>query len=111
MARAKKRTLGEFEHQVLLCILRHGSESYSMEIVLELESRTGKEVATAAVFVALQRLKEKGFLTDRVEEPGEEGGHARRYFRLTPPALEALAESRRHYLNLWEGVESLLDEV
>ena len=52
MAREKKRTLGEFEHQVLLCILRHGSESYSMEIVLELESRTGKEVATAAVFVA-----------------------------------------------------------
>lgn len=106
-----RRALGEFEHQVLLCILRNGSESYSVEIVLELESRTGKEVATAAVFVALQRLKEKGYLEDRVAEPGDEGGHARRYFRLTPLALEALAESRKHYLNLWDGVETLLDEV
>ena len=111
MVKLKKRTLGEFEHQVLLCILRHGSESYSMEIVLELELRTGKDVAIAAVFVALQRLKEKGYLTDRIEEPGEKGGHTRRYFRLTPSSLEALAESRRQYLNLWEGVEELLEQV
>jgi PadR family transcriptional regulator PadR len=106
-----RRAMGEFEHQVLLCILRNGSESYSVEIVLELESRTGKEVATSAVFVALQRLKEKGFLKDRIAEPGDDGGHARRYFRLTPPAVEALAESRQHYLSLWDGVESLLDEA
>ena len=57
-----RSTLGEFEHQVLLAILRHGSESYSVEIVLELERRTGREVATAAVYVALRRLKEKGLL-------------------------------------------------
>jgi PadR family transcriptional regulator PadR len=111
MSTVKQRALGEFEHQVLLCILRKGSESYSVEIVLELEVRTGKDVATAAVFVALRRLKEKGYLKDRIAEPGGEGGHARRYFRLTPLAREALAESRRSYLNLWKGVEALLDEV
>ena len=32
--------LGEFEHRVLLAILRLGSESYSVPIVLELEQRT-----------------------------------------------------------------------
>jgi len=106
-----RRALGEFEHQVLLCILRRGSESYSVEVVLELESRTGKEVATAAVFVALQRLKERGLLEDRVVEPGSEGGHSRRYFKLTPLAIEALAESRQQYLSLWDGVESMLDEA
>lgn len=106
-----KRALGEFEHQVLLCILRNGSESYSVEIVLELEKRTGKEVATAAVFVALQRLKEKGLLEDRVVEAGEGGGHDRRYFKLTPRALSLLAESRQQYLSLWDGVESLLDQA
>ncbi len=105
------RALGEFEHQVLLCILRNGSESYSVEIVLELEARTGKEVATAAVFVALQRLREKGLLADRLVEPGDEGGHARRYFRLTRLAREVLAESRQQYLSLWDGVEALLDEA
>lgn len=102
--------LGQFEHQVLLAILRHGSESYSVDIVEELERHTGREVATSAVFVSLQRLSAKGLLEDRMVEPGEEGGHARRYFRLTPEALEAMREVRRGYLSLWDGVESMLDE-
>lgn len=107
----KRRVLGEIEHQVLLAILRHGSESYSVQIVLELEKRTGREVATSAVFIALKRLKAKGFLEDRVVEPGSEGGHSRRYFRLTPLALSTLGDARRAYLNLWDGVESVLDET
>ena len=106
-----KRALGEFEHQVLLCILRNGSESYSVEVVLELEARTGKEVPTSAVFVALQRLRDRGLLKDRVVEPGADGGHTRRYFKLTPMALDLLAESRKHYLSLWEGVGALLDRA
>ena len=101
--------LGQFEHQVLLVILRQGSESYSVEIVQELERRTAREVATAAVFVALQRLQAKGMLEDRKAKPPE-GGHTRRYFRLTDAALQAMRESRQSYLSLWDGVESLLDE-
>jgi DNA-binding PadR family transcriptional regulator len=109
--KTERRALGEFEHQVLLCILRNGSESYSVQVVLELEARTGKEVATAGVFVTLQRLKEKGYLEDRVVPPGERGGHARRYFRLTPAAMHVLAESRQQYLSLWEGVETQLEKA
>jgi PadR family transcriptional regulator len=102
--------LGQFEHQVLLAILRRGSESYSVEIVQELEAHTGREVATSAVFVALQRLQAKGLLEDRRAAPGEEGGHARRYFRLTAAAVGAMRESRRSYLSLWSGVESALED-
>jgi len=102
--------LGQFEHQVLLSILRRGSESYSVEIVLELEEHTGQEVATAKVFVALKRLKSKGLLADRMVDPGDNGGHARRYFQLTDEAIEAMRASRQSYLNLWDGVESHLDE-
>jgi DNA-binding PadR family transcriptional regulator len=105
-----REVLGEFEHQVLLAILRRGSESYSVDIVLELEQCTGREVSTAAVYVALRRLGEKGLLISRMVEPGPGGGHARRYFRLTPPALEALRGFRGSLLRLWDGVESLLDE-
>jgi DNA-binding PadR family transcriptional regulator len=101
--------LGQFEHQVLLAILRNNSESYSVEIVQELERQTGREVATSAVFVALKRLEAKGLLRNRMVEP-EGRGHARRYFRLTERALATLRESRQSYLNLWDGVESVLDE-
>ena len=104
-----RKVLGEFEHQVLLAILRRGSESYSVEIVLELEERTGRDVAAAAVLVALGRLRDKGYLRDRMVEPGGEGGHPRRYFCLTPMALGEMRESRQRYLRLWKGVESALD--
>ena len=106
-----RRVLGEIEHQILLAMLRRGGESYSVEIVLELEERTGRDISTSAVFIALKRLKGKGYLEDRVLGPGARGGHTRRYFRLTPLAMTALAESRQAYLKLWDGVESLLDEA
>jgi len=105
-----REALGEFENHVLLAILRRGSESYSVDIVLELEQRTGREVSTAAVYVALRRLGDKGLLKSRMVEPGPGGGHVRRYFRLTPLALEALREFRGSLLSLWDGVELLLDE-
>jgi DNA-binding PadR family transcriptional regulator len=104
-----RRVLGEFEHQILLAILRRGSESYSVEVVLELEETTGREVSAAAVLVTLGRLRDKGYLDDRLVEPGEAGGHSRRYFRLTARALEEMRESRARYLKLWKGVEEELD--
>jgi len=111
MLKMAKRVLGEFEHHVLLAILRKGSESYSVEIVLELEELAGREVATAAVLVALRRLKERGYLEDRLVEPGGGGGHARRYFKLTRRALTEMQASRQRFMKLWDGVESILDKV
>jgi DNA-binding PadR family transcriptional regulator len=103
--------LGEFEHQVLLAILRHGRESYSVPIVAELEARTGKEVATSAVYVALRRLESRGLLRSRLERPEQSGEpYPRRYFALTEAALEPLKEARRSYLSLWEGLEPILDD-
>ena len=106
-----RTSLGEFEQQVLLVILRRGGESYSVAIVEELESRTGREVATAAVYVALRRLEKKGFLTSRLETPEESGEpHPRRYFALTESALAPLKTARRAMLSLWDGLEPVLDD-
>ncbi len=106
-----REALGEFEHQVLLTILRLGTRSYSVPIVLELEDRTGKSVAPAAVHIALTRLEKKGLLRSRLVEPGEaEGGRVRRYFKLEPKGVERLKESRRALASLWEGLDPVLDQ-
>lgn len=106
-----RTTLGEFEQQVLLVILRLGRESYSVPIVSELERHTGREVATAAVYIALRRLEKKGLLTSRLEAPDESGrARPRRYFALTDSALEPLRASRKAYLSLWAGIEPALEE-
>ncbi|MEM7417181.1 MAG: helix-turn-helix transcriptional regulator [Gemmatimonadota bacterium] len=106
-----RTTLGEFEQQVLLVILRLGRESYSVPIVAELERHTGREVATAAVYIALRRLEKKGLLTSRFEAPDESGrARPRRYFALTDAALEPLRASRNAYLSLWDGIEPALED-
>ena len=48
--------LGGLELAVLLVLLDLGADAYTVPIVNELEHRTGKEVAAAAVYIALRRL-------------------------------------------------------
>jgi DNA-binding PadR family transcriptional regulator len=106
-----KQLLGEFEHHVLLALLRQGDEGYSVPIVAEMEARTGREVAPAAVYIALRRLEKKGLLTSelRTAEP-EEGGRERRYYSITPNGMARMAEAREALMNLWDGLELRLEE-
>lgn len=105
-----RESLGDLEHRVLLALLRVGPEAYSVPIVLELESRTGREVAAAAVYIALRRLEEKGLVESRTEPPAVgEGGRDRRWFRVTPFGLKKLRETRAALESLWDGIEPRLE--
>ena len=107
-----KEVLGELEHQVLLAVLRRGSDTYSVPLVLELEERTGREVAPAAVYIALRRLEEKGFARSELLRADEDGGgRSRRYFSVTPEGLEQLRVSKRRFVRLWEGLDPLLEDI
>jgi DNA-binding PadR family transcriptional regulator len=102
--------LGEFEHQVLLAILQLGGRSYSAPIVMELEERTARSVSPAAVFIALRRLEQRGYLRSSKQEPDPgEGGRGRRTFQITPTAIARLRDSRRTFENLWRGLDPILD--
>ncbi|MGD8278066.1 MAG: helix-turn-helix transcriptional regulator [Gemmatimonadota bacterium] len=102
---------GEFEHRVLLATLRLGAMAFTSSIVLELEQRTGREVAAAAVYVALRRLESKGLVSSTLRR-GDEAGQlrARRFFAITASGVAALRESRAELGRLWEGYESVLSE-
>jgi DNA-binding PadR family transcriptional regulator len=107
-----KEVLGELEHQVLLTAVRLAGAAYSAAIVTELEAVTGREVAPAAVYIALRRLEEGGFAASELRPPpADPGGRKRRYFRATRDGLALLAASRRRYLGLWEGIEGTLEEA
>ena len=107
-----KAGLGAFEHRVLLAILRQGSEAYSVPLVLELEERTDREVSQSSVFIVLQRMEKKGLLSSRVDDSAKaRTGRVRRYFKLTPTAMELLRESRRDLMALWDGIDAILDEA
>jgi PadR family transcriptional regulator, regulatory protein PadR len=104
-----KDLLGELEHQVLLAVLRLGSDAYSASIVTELEERTGRDVAPAAVYIALRRLEEKGMAASDMRRP-EDGPRERRYFTVTDGGRSILRESRRRLARLWEGMDAAMEE-
>ena len=102
--------LGEFEQIVLLAVLRVGGDAYAIPIREEIEARTGRRVARGALYTALERLESKRCLRSRMSTPmPERGGRSRRYFAVTATGLAALRVSRRALLDLWNGLEELLE--
>src|ERR687895_122308 len=106
--------LGEFEQLVLLAIIRltgHG-DVYGVPIVDEIERRTKRRVARAAVYVALRRLEHKGLVATWMGDPTEErGGKSRRCVKLTRTGLQALRESRHAVDQMWHGLDPRLEKI
>ena len=102
-------TLGEFEHVVLLSILRLDDEAYAVSIRDEIARCTGRDVSRGSVYITLDRLETKGYLRSRLADATpERGGRAKRYYVLRPRAVEALKESRRALVALWRGLDAKL---
>ena len=98
--------LGEFEQVVLLAIAQLKGEAYGVPIVEEIERRTGRKVARAAVYMTLRRLEDKGYVSSRMSDPTpERGGKARRYAKLEPAGARALSEARRLAEQMWRGLD------
>ncbi len=107
---AKRTFLGEFEHLVLATALRLKT-GYGAQLVRELEQRAGRPVQGGALYVTLDRLESKGYLTSRMGDPDpERGGRPKRFVEVTPEGIRALAEHRTTLLRVWEGLETTLGE-
>ena len=101
-----KRSLGEFEQLVLLAILRVGNGAYAVPVIKEIEAQTGRAFSHAAVYIALRRLEEKGLVTSRLADATpERGGRGKRYYEVSPAALEMLRDSRNALTKMWDGLE------
>jgi DNA-binding PadR family transcriptional regulator len=98
--------LGEFEQLVLLAIARLQGEASGIPIVEEIERRTGRSVARAAVYITLRRLEEKGLVSSWMSDPTpERGGKPRRYVKLTSDGARALREARQVAERMWQGLD------
>ena len=98
--------LGEFEHVVLLAILRLGDEAYGVTIRNEIQACTGREPAPGALYTTLDRLETKGLLISTLGDPTpQRGGRAKRYVKVSASGMQALNHARTCYLRLWDGLK------
>jgi DNA-binding PadR family transcriptional regulator len=74
---------------VLLAVARPDAQTYGVQIGRWIEEASGREVSLASVYVALERLEEKGLISSTLGEPTpQRGGRARTYFKPTASGLQ-----------------------
>ncbi len=97
--------LGEFEHMILLALLRLDDRAYGVTVRQEIELRTDREVSIGAVYATLDRLEGKGYVTSHRGDPTpERGGRSKRFFRVTADGVNAVSRTRRALQSMMEGL-------
>jgi DNA-binding PadR family transcriptional regulator len=98
--------IGEFEHFVLLAILRLGSDAYGVPIRAEIAVRTQREPSPGSLYTTLDRLEERGLVVSRLGEPTpQRGGRAKRYYSVSARGIEAVVRVQRSLHRLTEGLD------
>ena len=110
MPSARRTFLGEFEQRLLLAILRCGERPRPVDIRRELARVSNQEVSRGAFYTTLDRLEAKKLIKSTTVAGGAlREGLPDRYCRVTPAGLRALKASRRTLLELWSGLEWILE--
>ncbi len=103
--------LGEFEHLLLLAVLRRGAEAFAADIARELDVRAGRSVSRGALYTSLDRLEDKGLVRWKLAAgTALRDGLPRRAYTVTPAGLAALRTSRGVLQRMWRGLEGVLKE-
>ena len=97
--------LGEFEHIIVLALLRLEDRAYGVSVRQEIERRTEREVSIGAVYATLERLERKGYVTSYRGDPTpERGGRSKRFFSVTANGVKAVSRTHRALESMTEGL-------
>jgi PadR family transcriptional regulator, regulatory protein PadR len=99
-------SLGEFEHIIVLALIRLHDRAYGVSVRQEIEFRTKREVSIGAVYATLDRLEAKGYVKSHRGDPTpERGGRSKRFFRVTARGMAAVNRTHRALQKMVEGLD------
>jgi PadR family transcriptional regulator, regulatory protein PadR len=100
--------LGEFEHLIVLAVLRLAHQAYGVTVRQEIENRTRREVSIGAVYATLDRLEAKGYVKSHLGDPTpERGGRSKRFFEITAKGLSAVNRTHRALESMSQGLDAI----
>ena len=100
--------LGEFEHLIVLAVLRLADQAYGVTVRQEIETRTRREVSIGAVYATLDRLEAKGYVKSHLGDPTpERGGRSKRFFEVTAKGLTAVNRTHRALESMSKGLDAI----
>jgi DNA-binding PadR family transcriptional regulator len=90
---------------LLLVIWKLGENAYGVTIAELLSRISGKEWVLGAIYVPLERLENKGYLTSQMGTPSStRGGRRKRLYRLTEDAFQSLISTKTLEHTLWKDI-------
>ena len=99
------------EELVLLTLWKMNDEPYGVNIRKYLSEMTGKYWSIGSVYVPLDRLEAKGYVSSYLANPTpERGGKAKRYYKMTKAGLEELRIIQKVYADFWDDMPDLSAE-
>ena len=103
-------SIGQFEQLVLAAILALRENAYGVTIQSKVaDLAQPKKVSLGAIYVTLDRLEDKGFVSSWLSDPtNERGGRAKRCYRLEALGERALRESTATALRISEAISQVL---
>ncbi len=103
----KREYLGQLELMVLMAAMGPARGAYGVQISRDIAEKSGRAVALASVYAALERLERKGFVTSSLGEPtAERGGKARTYFKPTAAGFREARDARDTLIRLSRKIPS-----
>lgn len=95
--------------ELLLLTLLQEEDMYGYQLVQLLAERTGGRftLQEGSLYPILYRLAEKGYIMDRQELVGKR--RTRVYYHLEPAGRDYLAQLRREYFQIHQGITMLLN--
>ena len=97
--------LGEFEEFTLLAVRALGDRTYAVPVQQFVEEATGRNVSIGAVYAALARLEDKGFVRSAMGDAiARRGGKSRRLYDVTALGLRTARELHRVREKIWNAI-------
>lgn len=98
--------LGEFEHIIVLALLRLEDRAYGVTVRQEIQFRIKRDVSIGAVYATLDRLERKGYVKSHRGDPTpERGGRSKRFFRVTAKGIAAVNRAQHALQSMTAGLE------
>lgn len=97
--------LSRTDEMILLAVWRLEDNAYGVTIAEMLTRTSGEKWVLGAVYVPLERLEKKGFLSSRLgKSTKKRGGRSKRLYRLTKDGLDVLIKTKTREQAIWSDI-------
>ena len=105
-AKIMRTHLGEFEQLLLMALAQLGSDASGVEVRELIEARTGRAISPGAIYTAMQRLEQRGFVGSSFGDPTpQRGGKRKKLYRLRAQGSRALAGMQAALAEMGRGLK------